>query len=179
MINIQPSGENQSITDIDGEAAPHSVLSPSVQKAIADAQQGDRQAWAVLYAAAAAYVAGGSPVPVGIREIIAQRLQALSDALHGTSDARAKLLDAAAPMPAGKFRVVGAKRKSMTIEDAARAVLWYQEYMGVSLKAASRKIESLDLDPKTQKPLYKASSLEAAAKSINKRQRDAEKQQPT
>lgn len=173
-----------STLDVQANNEPHRALSPSIEQAMIDAQQGDPKAWAVLYAAAAAYVAGGVAVPSGLRELTAQRLQALSNALYATKDKRASLIDAASPMPKGSKRVKGAKPKQFTIQDAALDVLEYQAHHGVSLREAARKMESI-LDenqfledqkkpddqekPDKQdkrKPTYLAASLEVVARRI-------------
>lgn len=153
-LNAEPASE------------PLRAFSFSIKQAMIDAKQGDPKAWAMLYAAAASYVGGGVSVPVGLRELITQRLQALSNALYATKDKRASLLDAASPMPTGKMRVYGAKRKSFNVDDAALDVLWYQEYADVSLKAASRKLELLITKSDGVTPMFKASSLEVAARRI-------------
>ena len=166
------------IADAKNNDEPHRAFSASIEQSIIDAQEGDPKAWAVLYAAAATYVAGGVAVPIGLRELMAQRLQALSNALYATKDKRASLIDAASPMPKGSKRAKGAKPKQFTIEDAALDVLRYQAYHGVSLGEAARKME-LILDenqfleekekPDEQdkkKPTYLAASLEVAARRI-------------
>jgi len=154
------------------DSAPNVMLSPRIKQAIIDAPQGDTKAWAILYAAAATFVASGVALPDSIRELMAARLQALSNALHGAQDARALLLDAVAPMPAGNRRPRGAKQKTMTLDKVAADVLFYKDWAGVSLKAASRKLAQLQ-------DRYPAASLEAAAKKVRRQQQEAEKQQST
>lgn len=157
----------------EGDTVPQTVLPIRVQEAIHDAQAGDAKAWGVLYAAAAAYTGAGAPIPEPLGAMITQRLAALGKALikPPKDDTRAGVLDAAAPHPKA-VRLVGAKKKSMTVQMVAEDALRYVQ-AGMSLRAASRKVASLlPIDPQKGRALYTAESIAVAAKQVRKQQKN-------
>jgi hypothetical protein len=152
------------------------VLSKALMDAIVQAKEGNAKAWGTLYAAAAAFMRGGHPLPAPLQEAIAPRLEALGKALMKPpkQDARAGVLDAVSPYPKA-VRPVGAKTKAMTVDKVAEDVLAYVA-AGMTQKAAARKVSSLlPLKPETGKPLYSPESLESAAKRIKKQQKSGGK----
>lgn len=67
-----------------------------VQEAIAQAMTGNQTAWATLYAAAAAFSREGAAIPAPLGMMMAERLQAIANALNDPreKDKRAALPDA-------------------------------------------------------------------------------------
>lgn len=169
-------GWEVSATPQDGTS--ETILPISAHDAIAQAEQGDSRAWGLLYSYASFYIKQGIPIPEPLGEIISKRLSDLSRALVNPpkNDIRAEVLNAVAPMPDKKKRLVGAKKKLLTVDSVAEDVLRYEQAgvfteKGMSLKAASRKVAAM-MESSNITPRYSALSLEAAAKRVRKQQKD-------
>lgn len=174
---FRDEGWEVSATPQDGTS--ETVLPISARDAIAQAEQGDSRAWGLLYSYASFYIKQGIPIPEPLGAIVSKRLSDLSRALVNPpkNDIRAEVLNAVAPMPDKKKRLLGAKKKILTVDAVAVDVLRYAQAgvfteKGMSLKAASRKVAAM-MKSSNITPRYSALSLEAAAKRVRKQQQDA------
>lgn len=143
------------------------VLPLFVAEAIEQALNGDSAAWGLVYAAAAGFVRDGVPLPPPLREVVAERLQGLSNALRDPRETDKRKAVHAAAIPGNSL---GRKRKSVDMLNAlaldaiARA--------GVGADDAALKIgvaEVVRLIPKkknTEEPLYVEQSVLTHARKL-------------